>query len=196
MLAGSWRRAAPSLFRFQSLVVQPVATGTPRRERAAGPRVSEEDALDELMKDHGGFNHNAQSLRVVDTLEKGITGVNAEKAIEEAYEVADAIERQDYQSLKDELGDLLFQIVFYSQLGQEHSTFNFDDVVQGICEKMIRRHPHIFEASEPTTNSDETPRSWEAIKAEELCTHEWIQSILCLLVTPFKAGPILSEYGL
>ena len=87
--------------------------------------------------------------------------------IEEAYEVADAIERQDFQSLKDELGDLLFQIIFYSQLGQERSTFDFDDVVQGICEKMIRRHPHIFEVSEPELNSDKLPRSWEVIKAEE-----------------------------
>ena len=87
--------------------------------------------------------------------------------IEEAYEVADAIERQDFQSLRDELGDLLFQIIFYSQLSQERSTFNFDDVVQGICEKMIRRHPHIFEMSEPVLNSQKTNRSWEVIKAEE-----------------------------
>ena len=86
--------------------------------------------------------------------------------IEEAYEVADAIERHDFQSLRDELGDLLFQIIFYSQLSQERSTFNFDDVVQGICEKMIRRHPHIFEMSEPVLNSQKTNRSWEVIKAE------------------------------
>ena len=122
--------------------------------------------------------HNLDSLlRIMRRLRDPEEGCNWDLAqtyetivphtIEEAYEVADAIERQDYQSLRDELGDLLFQIVFYSQLGQEHSTFNFDDVVQGICEKMIRRHPHIFERSEPALNSQKTNRSWEVIKAEE-----------------------------
>ena len=65
--------------------------------------------------------------------------------IEEAYEVLDAIQRKDFEGLKEELGDLLFQIVFYSQLSLEKNRFEFSDVVNSICEKMIRRHPKIFE---------------------------------------------------
>ena len=64
--------------------------------------------------------------------------------IEEAYEVADAIERKDYPALRDELGDLLFQVVFHSQMAREQGSFAFDDVVAAICDKMERRHPHVF----------------------------------------------------
>lgn len=64
--------------------------------------------------------------------------------IEEAYEVADAIERKDYAALRDELGDLLFQVVFHSQMAREQGSFAFDDVVAAICDKMERRHPHVF----------------------------------------------------
>jgi ATP diphosphatase len=64
--------------------------------------------------------------------------------IEEAYEVADAIERQDIPALRQELGDLLFQVVFHSQMAHEQGAFAFDDVVAAICDKMERRHPHVF----------------------------------------------------
>ena len=64
--------------------------------------------------------------------------------IEEAYEVADAIDRKDLQHLKDELGDLLLQVVFHSQMAQEQGAFGFGDVVAAICDKMTRRHPHVF----------------------------------------------------
>lgn len=64
--------------------------------------------------------------------------------IEESYEVADAIERRDYPALRDELGDLLFQVVFHSQMAREQGSFEFDDVVTAICDKMERRHPHVF----------------------------------------------------
>jgi nucleoside triphosphate diphosphatase len=64
--------------------------------------------------------------------------------IEEAYEVADAIERQDIPALRQELGDLLFQVVFHSQMAREQGAFAFDDVVAAICDKMERRHPHVF----------------------------------------------------
>ncbi|WP_417610432.1 nucleoside triphosphate pyrophosphohydrolase [Parasphingorhabdus sp.] len=80
--------------------------------------------------------------------------------IEEAYEVADAINRDDMVSLKDELGDLLLQVVFHSQIASDAGAFAFDDVVTSICEKMIRRHPHIF------GEEDQSP-GWEQIKAEE-----------------------------
>ena len=64
--------------------------------------------------------------------------------IEEAYEVADAIEREDWDELQHELGDLLFQVVFYAQMGSEHDYFDFEDIAGGITEKMTRRHPHVF----------------------------------------------------
>ncbi len=86
--------------------------------------------------------------------------------IEEAYEVADAIERGNRVDLKEELGDLLLQVVYHARMAEEEGTFSFADVVDGVTEKMIRRHPHVF--------GDEKQRSgqlakgwWEAIKAEE-----------------------------
>jgi ATP diphosphatase len=85
--------------------------------------------------------------------------------IEEAYEVADAIERNDLDALKDELGDLLLQVVFHSQMASELSAFNLQDVVNGICDKMVRRHPHVF--GDATATSHEVPDNWETIKAAE-----------------------------
>lgn len=86
-------------------------------------------------------------------------------AIEEAYEVADAIDRNDLDALKDELGDLLLQVVFHSQMASELGVFDMQDVVNGICDKMVRRHPHVFAGA--TANSHEVPDNWEAIKADE-----------------------------
>ena len=86
--------------------------------------------------------------------------------IEEAYEVADAIERGDLAELKDELGDLLFQVVFHARMAEEQGTFAFADVVQAICEKMIRRHPHVFGDDEQKTAGAVAGR-WEEIKAAE-----------------------------
>ena len=86
--------------------------------------------------------------------------------IEETYEVADAIYSGDPQHIKEELGDLLFQVVFYAQLGQEQGWFDFDDVAQGMCDKLIRRHPHVFtDQSELTAQQVEA--QWEAIKQTE-----------------------------
>ena len=87
-------------------------------------------------------------------------------AIEEAYEVREAITNQDYKGLKDELGDLLLQVVFHSQIADESKIFNFDEVVDGICKKMIDRHPHVFGNAKIDT-ADEQLNSWEDIKAEE-----------------------------
>lgn len=86
-------------------------------------------------------------------------------AIEEAYEVADAIDRNDLDALKDELGDLLLQVVFHSQMASELGVFDIQDVVNGICDKMVRRHPHVFAGA--AANSHEVPDNWEAIKADE-----------------------------
>jgi MazG family protein len=86
--------------------------------------------------------------------------------IEEAYEVADAIERGDKPALKEELGDLLFQVVFHAQMAREDETFGFDDVVEAICEKMVRRHPHVFGDADVRTEQEQT-KAWEAQKAAE-----------------------------
>lgn len=86
--------------------------------------------------------------------------------IEEAYEVADAIELEDRAALKDELGDLLFQVVFHARMAEEEGSFAFEDVVAAIVEKMERRHPHVFgDANE--RNAEEQTKAWEEIKAKE-----------------------------
>ncbi len=86
--------------------------------------------------------------------------------IEEAYEVADAIQRDAMDELKDELGDLLFQVAFYTQMAREQSLFDFADVLESICAKMIRRHPHVF-ANEKIDTADQQTVAWERLKAEE-----------------------------
>jgi nucleoside triphosphate diphosphatase len=86
--------------------------------------------------------------------------------IEEAYEVADAIERASLPDLREELGDLLFQVVFHSRMAEEQGAFTLADVVTSINDKMIRRHPHVFGASDART-SDEQTVAWEQMKAAE-----------------------------
>jgi ATP diphosphatase len=112
------------------------------------------DPLLEIMRrlrdpDHGCDWDKVQTFKTI-----------APYTIEEAYEVADAINRDDMLALKDELGDLLLQVVFHSQIAADSGTFDFEDVVHSICEKMTRRHPHIF------GEADESP-GWEQIKAGE-----------------------------
>ncbi len=86
--------------------------------------------------------------------------------IEEAYEVADAIARGDMDGLKDELGDLLLQVVFHARMAEEASHFAFEDVVEAITAKLIRRHPHVFGAARGLS-PDDVKALWEKIKAEE-----------------------------
>lgn len=86
--------------------------------------------------------------------------------IEEAYEVADAIARGDMVDLKDELGDLLFQVVFHAQMASEQGNFDFNDVHQAVCDKMLRRHPHVF-ADLEIKNAAHQKQVWEDYKAEE-----------------------------
>lgn len=93
-------------------------------------------------------------------------GSIAPYTIEEAYEVADAIERQDMAELKDELGDLLFQVVFHSQMAQEAGHFRFEDVAEAISEKMLRRHPHVFGDAD-ARDAQTQISAWEAQKAAE-----------------------------
>lgn len=86
--------------------------------------------------------------------------------LEEAHEVVDAAERGDIPSLRDELGDLLLQVVFYSQIAQEKGVFNFDDVASGCVDKMVRRHPHVFSDAR-LSSSTEQAQAWEDIKEKE-----------------------------
>jgi len=86
--------------------------------------------------------------------------------IEEAYEVADAIERMDMHDLKDELGDLLFQVVFHAHMAEELGEFNFDDVARAISEKLVRRHPHVF-GDDVAGGHEELHRAWEQHKKNE-----------------------------
>lgn len=86
--------------------------------------------------------------------------------IEEAYEVADAIEREDWPGLRDELGDLLLQVVFHAQMAREAGRFAFGDVEQAICDKLVRRHPHVFGDAQVEDAAAQT-RAWEAHKERE-----------------------------
>ncbi|QSX34764.1 nucleoside triphosphate pyrophosphohydrolase [Shewanella avicenniae] len=88
--------------------------------------------------------------------------------LEEAYEVADAIANEDWQELPSELGDLLFQVVFYAELGREQQRFDFNDVVHRICHKLITRHPHVFgELADANLSEQQLKDNWEQQKAQE-----------------------------
>ena len=94
--------------------------------------------------------------------------------IEEVYEVADAIEKNDIDNIVDELGDLLFQVIFYAQIGNEEKIFNFEDIANAIVRKLLRRHPHVFPTGDAKSfgrgkkiSSDEVVTNWESIKLEE-----------------------------
>ncbi len=86
--------------------------------------------------------------------------------LEETYEVLDAIAREDFDDLRGELGDLLFQVVFYAQIAQEEGRFDFNDICAAISDKLERRHPHVF-ADSSAENSSEVLARWEQIKTEE-----------------------------
>jgi ATP diphosphatase len=87
--------------------------------------------------------------------------------IEEAYEVADAVARGDLGDLRDELGDLLLQVVFHARMAEEQNAFSFGDVVEAITAKMIRRHPHVFAGSSGRLTPSDVKGAWDRIKAEE-----------------------------
>lgn len=91
--------------------------------------------------------------------------------LDETHEVLDAIERGDTENLKEELGDLLFNIVFHACIAEEQGQFDFNDVAQGITEKMLRRHPHVFGETRDQQLSDETlSQQWQALKQQEKST--------------------------
>ncbi len=87
--------------------------------------------------------------------------------IEEAYEVADAIEREDMPALKEELGDLLFQVAFHARMAEEVGAFDFADVAQALADKMIERHPHVFSEAGDGRTAEQQTVAWETLKAEK-----------------------------
>lgn len=87
--------------------------------------------------------------------------------IEEAYEVADAIERNDIPALKEELGDLLFQVAFHARMAEEQGAFDFADVAQALADKMIERHPHVFSEAGDGRSAEQQTVAWETLKAEK-----------------------------
>ena len=120
--------------------------------------------------------------------------------LEEAYEVADAIERADFEHLPGELGDLLFQVVYYSQLAQEEGRFEFAAVVDGITRKLIRRHPHVFVDGDLYGAPDAArleeaavKQRWEELKAEERAAKAVVPEQLSLLDDVPQALPALSR---
>lgn len=120
--------------------------------------------------------------------------------LEEAYEVADAIERGDFDHLQGELGDLLFQVVYYSQLAREEGRFEFDAVVDSITRKLIRRHPHVFPTGDlyapldiPRLDEEQVKARWEQIKAEERAEKSDAPQQLSLLDDVPVALPALSR---
>lgn len=87
--------------------------------------------------------------------------------LEEAFEVIEAIESEDDTAIKDELGDLLLQVYFHAQLASERKSFDIESVAQGICEKMIRRHPHVFDHVKGIDTGQDVEQQWELIKEQE-----------------------------
>ena len=121
--------------------------------------------------------------------------------VEEAYEVVDAIRREDVDGLRDELGDLLLQVVFHSRVAEEAGQFAFNDVAQGIADKMLRRHPHVF-GSEEERKRGAVEGSWERIKAGERATSgpgdsvlDGIAAALPALVRAEKIGKRAARVG-
>ncbi|MDT3718034.1 nucleoside triphosphate pyrophosphohydrolase [Pseudomonas oryzihabitans] len=120
--------------------------------------------------------------------------------LEEAYEVADAIAKRDFPQVRDELGDLLFQVVYYSQLGREDGHFDFAQVVDGVTRKLVRRHPHVFPDGDlhgpldlPRLDEATIKRRWEEIKAEERAEKAAAPEQLSLLDDVPAALPALSR---
>ena len=113
--------------------------------------------------------------------------------LEEAYEVYDAIVKKDITALKDELGDLLLQVVYHSQMAKDNQLFDFNDVVEAICEKMIRRHPHIFGSFNKDDWQEKPIASWENQKAKERKTGKTLDNIALTLPALTRAIKLQSR---
>ena len=107
--------------------------------------------------------------------------------IEEGYEVADAIARRDMAALRDELGDLLFQVVYHARMAEEEGAFAFGDVVRAIADKMVRRHPHVFGIESRDKSADQQTVDWERLKAAERGTVGTLAGVAVGLPAPTRA---------
>ena len=150
------RRSRPQL-RFATVQLSAPEPQPRHSAREAFPRHFPAD------RDHGGAAHARHGCPW--DLEQNFRTI-APYTLEEAYEVADAIARDDLAGLKDELGDLLLQVVFHARMAQEQGAFDFPDVVEAITTKLIRRHPHVFADADGKT-AKAVEGLWERIKAEE-----------------------------
>ena len=127
-----------------------------------------------INDEQGGMARLLEVMRVLRDPEKGCSwdieqdfASIAPYTIEEAYEVADAIERKDWSELKNELGDLLLQTVYHTQIASEAALFTFDDVANSISDKMVARHPHVFGAESRDKSTEQQTADWESIKTKE-----------------------------
>ena len=111
--------------------------------------------------------------------------------LEETYEVIEAIDNRDWPELTGELGDLLLQVLFYAEMAQEDGTFNIDDVLDTLSNKLVRRHPHVFGDVEANT-SGEVLKNWEAIKQQEKAKHAGLKNE-SILASVSSAMPALLE---
>lgn len=150
-------------------------------------RYSFQDLIDIIarLRGEGGCPWDAEQTH--ESLKKNM--------IEEAYEATEAIDSGSGAKMADELGDLLLQIVFHAQIGTEENEFTIDDVTTAVCEKMIRRHPHVF-ADVTVENSDEVLVNWEEIKKKEngqKSTTESMQSVSRYLPALMRAAKVQSK---
>ncbi|MDR2213845.1 MAG: nucleoside triphosphate pyrophosphohydrolase [Pseudomonadales bacterium] len=150
-------------------------------------------ALNELLRIMACLRH--PSLGCPWDLQQSFATI-APHTLEETYEVLDCIERGDLQHLPEELGDLLFQVVFYARLGEEAGLFDFNAIAQLISGKLLRRHPHVFPratldsfGAEPTLDANGVSQQWEAIKADERRAAQDDHSILADV--PLALGALL-----
>jgi ATP diphosphatase len=165
--------------------------------------------INKLSKNDKNISQLTRLLAIIQQLRDPITGCPWDQqqsfesivphTIEETYEVVDAILSGNMHDIKDELGDLLFQIVFYAQLAKEQGDFDFEDIAQAISDKLIRRHPHVFDVSgvtELTTQNklrtqDELNNQWEQIKAQEQAAKNQELDISVLANIPQGMTPLL-----
>lgn len=165
--------------------------------------------INKLSKNDKNISQLTRLLAIIQQLRDPITGCPWDQqqsfesivphTIEETYEVVDAILSGNMHDIKDELGDLLFQIVFYAQLAKEQGDFDFEDIAQVISDKLIRRHPHVFDVSgvtELTTQNklrtqDELNNQWEQIKAQEQAAKNQEPDISVLANIPQGMTPLL-----
>src|ERR1700754_4071164 len=143
------------------------------RRAQCGIRVQIQEAGNDMKpsRDISGLIEVMAALRTPVTgcpwdLEQNFASI-APYTIEEAYEVAEAISRADLDDLKDELGDLLLQVVYHARMAEEQHAFAFGDVVEAVTRKMIRRHPHVFADKDGRLTSVGVKSAWDRIKAEE-----------------------------